>query len=92
LDFLTKAGVHVRYHGDFDWDGIRIANTVVHRHGATSWRFDTSDYADATKAYHSLKGAPVTAAWDADLANLMAQIGKCVHEENVLGTLLIDLS
>ena len=91
LDALTKAGIKVRYHGDFDWDGIRIANTIIRRHGATSWRFDTSDYADATKAQHSLKGAPVAAEWDADLANLMAQIGKCVHEENVLSTLLADL-
>jgi hypothetical protein len=38
-----------------------------------------------------LKGVPVSAEWDADLANLMAQVGKCVHEENVLNTLLADL-
>ena len=91
LDSLTKAGIQVRYHGDFDWDGIRIANTIIRRHGATSWRFNTSDYAAASEAEHPLKGVPASAEWDADLANLMAQVGKCVHEENVLNTLLTDL-
>lgn len=91
LDCLTKAGIQVRYHGDFDWDGIRIANTIIRRHGATSWRFNSSDYVDAAEPEHPLKGDPVAAEWDADLANLMVQVGKCVHEENVLNTLLIDL-
>jgi uncharacterized protein (TIGR02679 family) len=91
LDSLTRAGIQIRYHGDFDWDGIQIGNTIIRRHGATSWRFNASDYADASEKEHRLKGAPVTAAWDTDLANLMAQSGKCVHEESVLTTLLTDL-
>jgi uncharacterized protein (TIGR02679 family) len=91
LDSLRSEGIALRYHGDFDWDGIQIANTIIRRHGATSWRFNTSDYAVACKAEHRLKGTPVSASWDAELANLMSQTGKCVHEENVLIALLTDL-
>lgn len=91
LDSLTRAGVRVRYHGDFDWGGIRIANTIFRRHAATSWRFNASDYADAGKLEHRLKGAPVSAGWDADLANLMIEVDRCVHEESILNELLADL-
>ena len=91
LDALTNAGIQIRYHGDFDWDGIRIANTIMQRHGAGSWRFNKADYADASEKDHHLKGTPVIAEWDDELAELMAEVGKCVHEENVLDTLLIDL-
>ncbi len=91
LDALTAAGTTVRYHGDFDWDGIRIANTIIQRHRAVTWRFNASDYADASGAEHPLKGVPVSAEWDRDLRPLMERVGICVHEEYVLNTLLTDL-
>jgi uncharacterized protein (TIGR02679 family) len=91
LDSLAGAGIQIRYHGDFDWDGIRIGNTIARRHAATSWRFNASDYAQAPESEHALKGVPVSAEWDADLASLMTKVGKCIHEENVLSTLLTDL-
>jgi uncharacterized protein (TIGR02679 family) len=91
LDSLTRAGIQIRYHGDFDWDGIRIGNTIARRHGAISWRFNASDYAEALQSEHALKGIPVSADWDTDLASLMTKVGKCVHEEKILSTLLYDL-
>jgi uncharacterized protein (TIGR02679 family) len=91
LDALTNAGIKIRYHGDFDWDGIRIANVILPRHCATSWRFDTSDYAAAPEKKHALKGVAVSAEWDNELANLMARVGRCVHEESLLKILLNDL-
>ncbi|HWB14136.1 MAG TPA: TIGR02679 family protein [Pirellulales bacterium] len=91
LDALVGGGIQIRYHGDFDWDGIRIANTIMRRHDATSWRFNASDYAAASESKHVLKGAPVTSDWDNGLADLMTTTGKCVHEENVLDSLLTDL-
>lgn len=91
LDSLAKAGMKLRYHGDFDWDGIRIGNTIVRRHGATSWRFNTSDYAAAPETQFALKGIRVTAEWDTKLAPVMEHVGKCVHEEHVLSDLLVDL-
>jgi uncharacterized protein (TIGR02679 family) len=91
LDALVSAGMRLHYHGDFDWDGIRIANSIFQRHRATSWHFNASAYAASSDAEHVLKGAPVTADWDANVAPLMTQIGKCVHEESVLEMLLADL-
>jgi len=88
---LRKAGCTIRYHGDFDWDGIRIGNTIVERHGAISWRFDATDYSRATHGDHALQGKTVGADWDAKLAPLMADTGICVHEEQVLDDLLSDL-
>lgn len=82
LSLLALAGVRLRYHGDFDWDGIRIANIVMRRHRAASWRFSTPDYVAASGKQHSLKGAPIAAEWDGDLADLMVRVGKCLLEES----------
>jgi uncharacterized protein (TIGR02679 family) len=92
LDHLTKAGCELRYHGDFDWDGVRIANTITQVHGATSWQFGASDYSAASKGEWSLAGLPATPSWDPQLGELMAQVGKCVHEEILLESLLGDLA
>ncbi len=92
LDALAKAGYELRYHGDFDWDGVRIGNTITQAHGATSWRFGATDYAEAPKGESSLVGLPVTPSWDPQLGELMAQVGKCVHEEILLEALLSDLA
>lgn len=89
---LGKAGCELRYHGDFDWDGIRIANTITQAHGARSWRFGANDYAEAPKGETSLSGFPATPSWDPRLGELMAETGKCVHEEALLEPLLCDLA
>lgn len=91
LNALTKAGCELRYHGDFDWDGLRIGNTIIQAHGATGWRFGASDYAEAPKGESSLVGLPVIPSWDPKLGELMADVGKCVHEEILLDLLLKDL-
>lgn len=91
LDALTQAGIQIRYHGDFDWEGIRIGNRVMERHRAVSWRFNAADYFAASKNEYALKGEPVSPQWDAKLGDVMARVGRCVHEENVLATLLADL-
>ena len=93
LNALVGAGIQLRYHGDFDWDGIRIANTIVERHGAALWRFGAADYEIARKANHKLKGKPVVAGWDSNLTSLMKHTDRCVHEEEecVLNALLADL-
>lgn len=91
LDALTQAGIQIRYHGDFDWEGIRIGNRVMQRHRAVSWRFNAADYLAASENEYALKGEPVSPQWDAQLGQVMARVGRCVHEENVLVTLLTDL-
>jgi uncharacterized protein (TIGR02679 family) len=88
---LSKAGAELRYHGDFDWPGIEIANLIVTRHGARPWHMDAAAYESAPKGV-PLDGAPVTAVWDPRLSAAMREVGRAVHEEAVLFELLNDLA
>ena len=90
LDGLVTAGARLRYHGDFDWAGIQIANLVMRRHGANPWRMMTSDYLEAAGGT-ALEVAPRAATWDSQLQEAMAGRGTAVHEEQVTGRLLVDL-
>lgn len=87
---LDAAGARVRYHGDFDWPGVRIASGVLLRTGGTPWRFDSTAYASAPKGIE-LTGSPVDAPWSPGLAEAMVACGQAVHEEAVVGALLDDL-
>lgn len=78
------------YHGDFDWPGLAIANTVMERHGALPWRFGSSDYLALDRGL-PLEGTPVEPSWDPELAGHMQARGLAVHEEQVSETLLSDL-
>lgn len=64
---------------------------VMQRHRAVNWRFNAADYFAASKNEYALKGEPVSPQWDAELGDVMARVGRCVHDENVLATLLADL-
>jgi len=90
LERLAAAGVHLAYHGDFDWAGIQIGNLVMRRHGATPWRFSSADYR-AARGGRALHGDPGPAAWDPELERAIIAIGRAVHEEEVLDLLLGDL-
>jgi len=92
---LAKAGALLRYHGDFDWPGIAIANTVFEMFGAAPWRFGAGDYLaaldhnqDATRA---LAGSVVAARWDGALSEAMLARGRAIDEEALAGGLLPDL-
>jgi len=93
LTQLDGAGVTFRYHGDFDWGGIRIANGLFRRFGFTPWRFEAKDYrrvvADNTTP---VLGTPVAAEWDPFLADAMIELGIKVEEESVLADLVRDLA
>lgn len=90
LDQLAAAGARFRYHGDFDWGGLRIANFFFQRYGGTPWRFRAFDY--RPEGGPVLVGDPVAACWDEALAPRMQAAGRAVHEESVLAPLLDDLS
>ena len=90
LDRLTRQGLELHYHGDFDWPGIGIANTVVRRFGAKPWRMAAPDYLNAP-ATLPLSGTPVIPEWDETLGEAMRRRGLAVHEEAVIPTLLADL-
>jgi uncharacterized protein (TIGR02679 family) len=98
LSSLVDGGAKLRYHGDFGAGGISIANTVIGKIGADSWRFRASDYAlalDRARAsgtdVRPLRGAVPDAVWDVDLAPAVRSAGVEVEEEFVVDLLLSDL-
>ena len=98
LQQLAGAGATLRYHGDFDWPGLRIANQVravcAGGPGWQAWRFSTADYQRACQASagRPLAGTPVDAHWDSPLAGAMAAAGRAIDEEALAETLLGDLA
>jgi uncharacterized protein (TIGR02679 family) len=91
LNRLRAADIPLYYHGDFDWPGIQIANTVISRHAAAPWRMAASDYSAAATGPLLLAGTPIAASWDPDLMPAMQAIGKVLHEEQVTELLVADL-
>jgi len=91
LDRLTRAGIRLAYHGDFDWGGLHVANVVFRRHDALPWRFTALDYAGLQGAL-PLRGSPVAASWDALLEPELRRAGHAVHEEQVVEDVLADLA
>ena len=91
LGQLVRAGATIRYHGDFDWAGIRIANGVIARHGALPWRMAAADYRNAEPSGKALSEDAADAIWDPNLAPAMRARGQAIEEERLLGVLLGDL-
>ncbi len=64
LTQLKAAGARLRYHGDFDWAGLRIGNFLMRELGVQPWRFGAADYLEAVAAAatrrHPLSGVEVT--------------------------------
>jgi uncharacterized protein (TIGR02679 family) len=92
---VTANGGRLRYHGDFDWPGIAIANSVIRRHNAAPWRLSAADYREAVRedADHvPLSGPPQPTPWDPALADAMAATGRAVYEESVADPLIADLT
>jgi uncharacterized protein (TIGR02679 family) len=91
---LVDGGAELRYHGDFDWGGLRIANALSRAVPWTPWRFTAADYLEnAGRVEHGeLTGRPVDAEWDPALRAAMEETGVAVEEEAVIEVLLRDLS
>ena len=89
LDQLVAAGAELRYHGDFDWAGVAIANRVIARTGAHAWLMSATDYVSAVRADGPpLIGRPEVPSWDPELGAVMLTHGYAVHEESVLAHLI----
>jgi uncharacterized protein (TIGR02679 family) len=104
LDRLTVAGALVRYHGDFDWAGLRIASTLAAHTPWQPWRFGAPDYVSAVlgldsdapdgpadREHLALRGAPAISPWDPALADAMQATGVAIEEEEVVALLIADL-
>jgi uncharacterized protein (TIGR02679 family) len=92
LRLIVAAHGTLRYHGDFDWGGIRIANVLHDRVPFIPWRFDTASYVAAGEVGRPLTGTPVEARWDPVLTTTMHHAGRRIEEELVLDDLMGDLS
>jgi uncharacterized protein (TIGR02679 family) len=96
LQQLAIAGGRLRYHGDFDWPGLRIGNHVVREFGAVPWRFDAKEYlaavARAPRPGFALTGLEVHASWDEALTAAMRTHGLAIAEESLADELLQDLA
>lgn len=90
LRAIAPAGL--RYHGDFDWGGIRIGNGLHRRYGFTPWRYGAADLARVPHAGGPLRGTPADADWDAALRPALERRGTALEEEHVLDALLDDLA
>lgn len=93
---ITAAGGLLRYHGDFDWPGVRMAAAMAERHGAAPWRMAASDYLHGLRSLDGarsrpLAGAPSPTPWDPALSEAMETAGTALYEESVLDLLLADL-
>jgi uncharacterized protein (TIGR02679 family) len=92
LRHITNAHYRIQYHGDFDWAGITIANSVISRHQAVPWRMDAADYLNAPLSNVPLGNNRVAAAWDESLMTVMLSRAHAVFEEQVLDGLIQDLA
>jgi uncharacterized protein (TIGR02679 family) len=91
---VAGGGGRLCYHGDFDWPGLAIANSVMRRHGAGPWRMGAADYlagVGADNEHVRLTGAPQPTPWDPELREVMAATGRVLYEESVSDALITDL-
>jgi uncharacterized protein (TIGR02679 family) len=96
---LTEAGAEVRCHAGFTPEGMALASQVLELTGGRPWRMSSSDYRDAVAALltegvelRSLTTAPDETSWDPQLCEVMATTGLQVEEEQLLPSLLADLT
>lgn len=88
---LVSSGAVLRYHGDFDWPGVSLANACLDEFGAQPWLMSADDY-HSGYGTHPLRGTPIEASWDPELGAAMRTRGVAVHEEAVLARLLERLT
>ncbi|MGC4985942.1 TIGR02679 family protein [Streptomyces sp. DT193] len=94
LRLLAAQGATLRYHGDFDGEGIRIAAYLLDKTAARPWRMTAADYraAVARTAHGPRSGRLTEAPWDHELTRAMTDHGTAVVEELVADVLLADLA
>jgi uncharacterized protein (TIGR02679 family) len=94
LGLLASAGAELRYHGDFDWGGLRIAAGLFGKFPIRPWRYDAGAYQTAITAGlgRQLTGRPVHATWDSRLTPAMTAGKTRIDEELVLDDLIGDLA
>ena len=94
LKILAANGAECRYHGDFDWAGLRIAKYLSGHVAWVPWRYSAADYREATQngmPSRRLVGSSAESPWNPELATAMTECGLAVEEEAVADLLAADL-
>lgn len=87
LERLVSNGADSRYHGDFDWAGIRIAQGLRSRVHWTPWRFAADDYRAGLVGRGSsvlLSSDNTATPWDPDLERAMLAAGGSASRLRIL--------
>jgi uncharacterized protein (TIGR02679 family) len=95
LRLLADHRGELRYHGDFDGEGIRIAAHIFARTSAVPWRMTEQDYRTGAARIQGTGPAPgrlSPAPWDLGLTPAMEELRITVMEEVVADLLLDDLA
>jgi uncharacterized protein (TIGR02679 family) len=97
LQHLTDYGTDIAYHGDFDWEGLAIADLMI-RLGAKPWRMDQHRYLDAVTRIEKLPellppdNVTPDYPWALGLTSTITRKARRVEEEHVIDDLLDDLA
>lgn len=91
LASMHESGVQLRYHGDLDGEGLRIAAHLGDLVGTAPWRMSTDDYVAHVPEHGAGVGRVTDVPWDADLAGALRERRVAVLEENVWSVLAADL-
>jgi uncharacterized protein (TIGR02679 family) len=89
---IAASGTQLRYHGDFDGEGMRIAAHVMSKTGAQPWQLRAEDYRRAVPGSGPPAGRVDDAPWDPRLAEAVRAHGIALLEEVVVDSLLADLA
>jgi uncharacterized protein (TIGR02679 family) len=94
LGQLAASGATLRYHGDFDPEGVAIFRLLQREIEAVPWRYDAEAYrtALAENADRELPTAPIASERSDPLAQAIAAEGRAVPEELLVDRLLTDLA
>ena len=96
LRATIAGGATASHHGDMDPEGLRILDRLIATTGGRPWRMSPVDYLRHADAGAALTGGYAGAATLNDaalaaLAQVMAQTGRIVQEEQTITALLDDL-
>ncbi|WP_197698205.1 TIGR02679 family protein [Micromonospora viridifaciens] len=89
---IAATGALLRYHGDFDGEGLRIAAHVMSKTGAEPWLLRAEDYRRAVPRSGPLAGRVDDTPWDPGLAEVVRAHGTALLEEVVVDSLLAGMA
>jgi uncharacterized protein (TIGR02679 family) len=92
LTLLGEDDAEIRYHGDLDGEGIRIAaHLALGFDHVVPWRMSAADYRAAVRSDGPGVGRVTAAPWDPELAPALVEHGVAVPEEQVADDLLAEI-